>query len=390
MDKALINPHVLCWGRQRANLTQADLAQKISVSSASRVRSWETGEAQPTFNQARDIARVLSIPFGYLFLREIPKQTHSIPDLRTIGRRTYQPSLELVDVYRDAQSKQAWLREYRQDEQVEPLAFVGKFALTDSPEAVALSISDALQIPEARAVSKTWEEFFACLITNAESIGITVLRSSTVGANTHRPLRVEEFRGFAISDKLAPFVFINTRDAKSAQIFTLLHELAHIWLAETGVSFPDIELEQQDHEGENSEAFCDKVAAEALVPHKEFLMGWDQRSSLAKNCEELSKRFRVSQIVVARRSHDLGFSQSEEFRAYVEEQMRLIHARKKREQALKKGGPSYLTMVKQRNSTSLTKIVVALASSGGILYRDAASLLGVKPKVIDQLAAEMI
>jgi Zn-dependent peptidase ImmA (M78 family)/transcriptional regulator with XRE-family HTH domain len=385
----LINPEILSWARQRANLAETDLARKISLSNVSKIRSWEAGEDKPTFDQAQNIAKILHIPFGYLFLDTIPEQSLLIPDLRTVGRRSLQFSLELEDVYEDALLKQAWLREYRHEEGMASLSFVGSSTLKDSPTTVAKSISDTLRVQDLRETAQSWEKFFASLIESSESVGVTVLRSSTVGANTHRPLLVEEFRGFAISDRIAPFVFINTKDAKAAQIFTLVHELAHVWLAETGISLPDIELEQPNQGGENSEAFCDQVAAETLVPRDEFLVAWNEELLLSQNCEHLSKHFCVSQIVVARRSNDLGLSGLREYREYLREQMKLIHAHKEKQRE-SDGGPPHLVMVRQRNSHSFTEAVVTSAVAGRLLYRDAASLLGVKPKVIDQLAAKIV
>ncbi|HMM61712.1 MAG TPA: ImmA/IrrE family metallo-endopeptidase, partial [Candidatus Rifleibacterium sp.] len=87
-----------------------------------------------------------------------------------------------------------------------------------------------------RGEAANWESFFNILVERSEQAGIIILRSGKVGNNTHRTLDVKEFRGFVIYDELAPFIFINGADAKAAQIFTLVHELAHVWLGASGVS----------------------------------------------------------------------------------------------------------------------------------------------------------
>lgn len=387
MNKALITPKILSWARQRANLSESDLARKISLSNVSKIKAWETGEDRPTLVQAQNMAKVLSIPFGYLFLDTIPERDPKIPDLRTVGSFSRQPSLELIDVYKDTLLKQAWLREHRLEEGAEPLSFVGAFCPTDTPEEVALSISETLRIPEHRKHAKTGEAFFTELIETVESCGITVLRSSTVGSNTHRSLHLEEFRGFAISDEFAPFVFINTRDAKSAQLFTLVHELAHIWLSETGISLSDIQSENQNVS--DSEVFCNRVAAEALAPTAEVLGLFDPGESLSVICEKLSVHFRVSRIVMARRLYDLEKIKYPEYRMYIEEQMKLFHSREI-QQTSSTGGPNYITMVSLRNSPSFTRTVVLSTIYGDTLYRDAAALLGVKPKHIHKLAQTIL
>ena len=123
-----------------------------------------------------------------------------------------------------------------------------------------------MQVAEKiRPAADKRETFLQSLINQAEQMGVLVLRSSIVGENTHRPLKVAEFRGFALSDPLAPLIFLNGSAARAAQSFTLMHELAHLWLGESGVS--NLEYRQDGAEPSNPvEWFCYRVAAAALAP----------------------------------------------------------------------------------------------------------------------------
>jgi Zn-dependent peptidase ImmA (M78 family)/DNA-binding XRE family transcriptional regulator len=386
--EAMINPEILEWARRRAALSVEDVAKRLAIAKPERVMRWEQGEERPTFNQARRLAAILRVPFGYLFLRAVPSENEPLPDLRTIGRRRAAFSQELVQVYRDALRKQAWMREHRERHDDEPLGFVGSARGVTDPAIGAGAIRQTLNLtPSLLQSVASWEQYFTALVDRAEAAGVLVLRSSTVGADTHRKLDVDEFRGFAIADEYAPLVFVNAGDAKSAQIFTLIHELAHIWRAETGISRPDIE--KADDDGTlDVEAFCDAVAAEVLVPANELLALWNEDESLAEACERLAKVFRVSQLVVARRAFDLGRTTRRDFDELVGVLFARARASKQKQQEAE-GGPGFLPMVRLRSSKTLTSAIVEAVRAGDVLYREAASLLGVKPAHIDQLANAM-
>ena len=380
MTDAHINPATLKEARKRAGMHVAQLAEKLSVKDAKeKVLSWERGEARPSFPQARRLAATLQIPFAALFLEPKTLGSKELPDLRTVGGRAGTFSLNLQDVYRDALRKQAWVREVREKEDASPIRFVGGFKKSATAESGAKAIEALLEISVAdRSESASPDDFLKLLVRHAEDAGILVLQSSTVGTNTHRPLDVEEFRGFAIVDRLAPLVFVNTRDAKAAQVFTLIHELAHLWRDETGVSLPSLEVPRaMDND---AEAFCDAVAAEFLVPKKTLEAMWDDSLDLAENCVLGRRRFKVSGMVIARRAMDLRRVAKVEYREYMSEQMRLASAKQK-----SGGGPSPTTMVRLRNGDTVTQMVTRAVRGGELLWREASQLLGVAPKVVGQL-----
>src|SRR5262249_30123596 len=154
------------------------------------------------------------------------------------------------------------------------------------PDIVAADMRDTFGIDdELREEAQSSDQFLRAYVRRVEATGILVLRAGVVESNTHRPLRVDEFRGFVISDELAPLVFINARDAKTAQIFTLTHEIAHLWFGQSGISSP------AEYRGPESatERLCNRVAAESLVPRTVLLRRWDNAADAMLNLQSLAK-----------------------------------------------------------------------------------------------------
>lgn len=238
-------------------------------------------------------------------------------DLRTIGGRP-SFSLDLLEVYRDAQRKVAWAHEHRKQHGFEPLDFVGAGASVRARSTVAAGVQAIEKLlkldPDDRRKARDSEDFARLLVARAEDAGVLVLRCSTVGANTHRSLDVSELHGFAIADPIAPLVFINTNDTKAAQVFTLVHELAHLWRAETGVLQPA--LDPRSDGRSHAEALCDAIAAALLVPANTLRAAWRPHESLAANADRLRRELKVSRMVLARRALELSLVPRSEFDPY--------------------------------------------------------------------------
>ncbi|MDQ0706253.1 Zn-dependent peptidase ImmA (M78 family)/DNA-binding XRE family transcriptional regulator [Pseudomonas sp. W3I7] len=362
---AYINPAILFWSRQRAGLSEAQVAKGLMVK-LERLKEWEGGQSLPSFHQAQKWAAIVHVPFGYLFLRAPPPEHLPLPDLRTLGGvLPDKPSLNLMDTVKDVLRKQDWYLEYLQDHERSPLPFVGSFTSRSAIKDVVADIRRVLGVTDAFA-RMGYEDYVRALVSGAEEAGILVMRSGVALGNTHRKLDVSEFRGFAISNPMAPVVFINSADAPTARLFTLMHELAHIWIGSTGVSDGSNQSARQE------EAFCNAVAGEFLAPENVFRAHWGSDVHWEENLGPLAGRFRVSTLVIARRARDLGYISNDQYGTYYR---RILQEYRDKEGS---GGDYYRTAA-IRNSTRLSKAVLAEAQSGRILLRDAGKLLGVQP-----------
>ena len=295
MNHALVNPSIMAWSRHRVGLSTSELAESMLIK-LDKVLAWEAGESRPTFRQAQQWASLARIPFGYLFLNAPPQEPLPLPDLRTVGSiAAASPSIDLQDTVREVLRKQAWYADYQKQQEQAPLPFIGKFSISADVAQVVAEMRAVLNWPEV-AQRQGADETLRQLIAAADAAGILVMRSGVVGGNTRRKLDVGEFRGFAISDALAPVVFINLADAPNARLFTLLHELAHLWLGSSGISSAAPSAQRKE------EAFCNRVAGEFLVPQAQLTPLWPRNGDWLNQLPALANRFSVSKLVVARRA----------------------------------------------------------------------------------------
>ncbi|HEY0794298.1 MAG TPA: XRE family transcriptional regulator [Acidisarcina sp.] len=236
MAEALINGGMLRWARERRALDHSQLSKKTKIS-IEQLRQWEEEISFPPFSKAELLANVLKIPFGFLFLSNPPSDASPIPDFRTVDGKSFgNPSPDLLSVISQARTKQEWYREYSEGNGAPTLAFTGVLNMESGVDDVANAISEAVGInDQARLSVNSSAAFLKLLSEAAQEAGILVLRSGVVGRGNPSRLSVSEFRGFALADPYAPLVFINSRDAPAAQVFTLVHELAHIWINRTGI-----------------------------------------------------------------------------------------------------------------------------------------------------------
>ena len=303
-----------------------------------------------------------------------PEEALPIPDLRTVGGiQVAQPSTELRDVLQQVLQQQAWYKDYQRVNGEEPLSFIGQFNLDSKVEDVVASIRQTLDVGLPQKGS--WEDYFRELIQGAERAGIMVMRSGIVGSNTHRKLQVTEFRGFAISDSLAPLIFINSADAATARLFTLMHELAHLWLGSTGIS-------NAFHSEAKEEVFCNAVAGEYLVPKNVFSGLWNSEESVETNAQEIAPNFHVSRFVVVRRALDCGFITQKAYNDFYTSELKSFR---------EKGGSGgdYYRTAGAKNSYALSTAVITETLSGRMLMRDAGKLLGLSPNSIRTYARKL-
>lgn len=321
MNRIAVSPSVLHWARKRAGLNVADLRTKFP-----HLADWEAEAVQPTLKQLESFAKATRVPFGFLFLPEPPEMPLPFADFRTLeSRRPQGISPELMDTIQLMERRQAWLREERIEAEAEPLGFVGAATLSDDPAAVGREMRRIVGLDDGWAQRvPTWTAAVGELRNAIEALGVMAVINGIVGNNTHRRLDVNEFRGFALSDPHAPLIFVNGADAKSAQMFTLAHELAHLWLGDAGEGLSGFKGLQPG--GGEVERFSDKAAAEFLVPAAEMRTAWSRVSRSDTPFEKLAGRFKVSPVVIGRRAMDLRLVDREEFfsfyRDYTQQEFR--------------------------------------------------------------------
>jgi Zn-dependent peptidase ImmA (M78 family) len=365
MTHVEVKPELLRWARERGGIGIADLARRFP-----KLAAWERGRAQPTLNQLEDFAKATHTPVGFLFLKEPPVEAVPIPDFRTVGNRCIaRPSPDLLDTVYICQQRQEWYCDFSRSMGEGPLPFVGSARVTDAIDATATTMRQALRFDlNERQQLPTWTDALRRFIEQADAIGVLVMCSSVVQNNNHRHLDPEEFRGFAMSDPLAPLVFINGADTKAAQMFTLAHELAHIWLGQSALS--DTQVSQTpDHQ---VEGWCNRVAAELLVPLAVLRAEYIRRAGALAEMNRLARCFKVSTLVILRRIYDAGeISQQQFWKAYRDEVERLS------ELPRGSGGNFYLTQA-VRVSKRFARALVVSTLEGQTLYRDAFQLLGIR------------
>lgn len=375
---AKVNRNILVWARDRARLSIAALAQKLSVTEE-KLQAWEDGEKRPTFKQAQNFATKTYIPFGFLFLQQVPAEEVPLPDLRTVGGdRPEHPSVELLDIVKTVMRRQAWYKDYVKEQWLAPSEVVGLFTVNHTVDDIVANIRQTLGVAD-HPKRGTWEDYYRDLVARIESSGTMVMREGFFKHHT-RPFQVNEFRGFAIADEIAPIIFVNHADVPSARLFTLIHELCHIWLGVTGIS----DGSPSNHRKE--EVLCNAVAAEFLVPSAEFLGLWQGGESHWKeNLAPLAAHFHVSSWVIARRAQTLDKITMQAYQAYIREQE---DAHRNRDKS-GGGSPGYYKTRKAQLSTSFSKAVLREALSGKLLLRDAGHLLNIKPHKIETFAKEL-
>lgn len=372
---AHINPDNLRWARERARLSLSMLAQKIRTTEEVLV-AWESGEKKLTFNQAKSIAEKTFIPFGYLFLKSTPEEKLLIPDLRTLqGEPIRQPSAELLKIVQIILARQHWYQEYLLEQGVRDNFHIGSFSVNDRADDIVADMRSTLGV-EPHPQRGSWEDYQRDLIKRIENIGVLVMRQGDLGHHT-KPLSVDEFRGFAIFDQVAPVIFVNLADAPSARLFTLIHELAHIWIGQSGISDGDVNAHRKE------EVLCNDVAAKFLVPEAEFMSSWTKQEQWRDNLPELESRFHVSTWVLARRALTLKLISASQYRDYID------YVHKQYQLQEKKGRPSYYRTRQSQVSNQFSRALVSEALSGKVLLRDAGHLLGMKPGNITKFAKEL-
>ncbi len=353
---------MITWAINRAGYELQEFTTRVP-----NVTKWLNGEKNPTVKQLEDFSKKVYLPFGYFFLEEPPMEKLPIPFFRTNNTQSGRVNVNVYDTILLMQQRQDWLRDYLKENEFEALPFVGKFKNQFDVHKIVADIRKTFGLNEDWASGyRTWEEALYFLSQQIEEKGIITVFNGVVENNRYRKIPVDECRGFVLTDQMAPFMFINNADGKAAQMFTIVHELAHIW---TGHS-AGFDFRKLQPANDPVEVLCDKVAAEFLVPEIAFNEVWSKNPGI----KNTARYFKVSEIVIARRALDTGKITKNQFFAFYDEYANREYQKKANRQP---GGDFYATTRKRLSITFAAHINTAV-KSGKLLYRDAYKLTSLK------------
>jgi Zn-dependent peptidase ImmA (M78 family) len=367
-----VNPDLLRWAVDRSGVPIASFREPV--------QKWISEERPPTYSQLENFARQAMVPFGYLFLDRPPDETLPIPDYRTRSDDgVRKPSPNLKETIFEMQARQEWMREYLIDEGHGALPFVGSANVGDAVEPLARQIRNTLQLNEAWAEGlANWEAALRYLRERIEETGILIFINGVVGNNNRRKLNPDEFQGFVFVDPIVPLIFVNGADFKVAQMFTVAHELAHVWVGQSAL----FDLVATSPSEVDVERYCNSVAAEFLIPAQKLNRAWPSAPKGDQAFISLARQFKVSPIVVARRAKDQRMITAEEFFAFYRRHMNRERSKQEEQSS---GGNFWLTQG-VRLGRRFGKAVIAAAQEGRLSYADAYDLTGLHGETFDRYA----
>jgi len=386
-DKAFITPKVLKWARESARMSLETAASKVRVS-PERLTEWEDGASQPTIKQAETLAKAYRRPFALFFLPQVPRDFMPLQDFRRKNAREL--GTASMFILREIRQKQAWIKDLYAENDEKTLPFVGRFTVKTSPDTVAADILKTLDItPGTYKTDNHIKEW----IDKAEAKGVFISRTSFI--HSRLKLDSEELQGFTIADPLAPFVFVNSDDWNAPQLFTLVHELAHIWIAESGIS-NEIEPDQKHKDKLHPvELFCNQVAAAALLPAKLMQAVEAQTFHSSTAVFRWAKKLGVSSFAFLYRALSMELISLDTYRKLKKDADLDYHAflareaaKKERQKESKKpGGPDYFLLLVNKNSPMFTRVVMDAYRGGFIEPAQASGLLNTQINNFPKLEA---
>jgi Zn-dependent peptidase ImmA (M78 family) len=384
-------PEILVWARETAGLSIGEAVARLGmkdargVAAVDRLAALEEGSGAISRPLLLRMSKLYRRPLLTFYMGAPPRKGDRGEDFRNLPQR-HTDGEPLVDaLVRDIRARQSMVRAILEDdEEMEPLRFIGSMSMDDGVGAVLASIRRAIGLDLAAFRAQGLPEAaFALLRSKPEEAGVFVMLIGNLGSH-HTALDVSVFRGFALADPIAPFVVINDQDAKSAWSFTLLHELTHLWLGTTGVSgaFADGQIER----------FCNDVASDFLLPNNELdLVGVNQgtdREVAARLISQFAAERLLSRSMVAYRLFRAGSVSEATWRElsgrFQLEWRQARVARRERDRG-QDGGPNYYVIRRHRLGPALLRFVARTMNDGSLTPTKAGKVLGVKPRSVAPL-----
>ncbi|MDR3195267.1 MAG: ImmA/IrrE family metallo-endopeptidase [Endomicrobium sp.] len=374
--KASINPRVLKWAREAVCFSHSDIVKKLNKKTIKEIDliAWEEGRDFPTIDIAKSLAKLYGIKFITFYLPSIPKNIKPLKDFRGVSDAAAF-SKNFVFLMREIQGKQEWLKEYFASKGKKPINFISSVNI-DNGIKTAVNSLNSLLLTDIKLKPKA-DDTLKALVKKIESLGVFVSIGNSFNGHYLYAIESAEARGFAIADKIAPFIFINSKDNKEAQLFTLIHEFCHLLLGKSGVS---------DTSSDNRkpiEVFCNKATAEFLMPTEKFREVWDSitTNDLGKKIEILCEKFPTSSLSVIIKIHTLKLIDKNTFDETHNRYKKNDSAKSTVNAAIQKQGKTHFSAPYLRtlriNGRQFIDVVIEAYNSNEIMIRNACSLLGI-------------
>lgn len=384
---AHINPEILEWARNTAGFTVDVATKKLNIkdskdlSAHAKLRNFELGLKEPSRSLLRRMAEKYRRPLITFYMSEPPVKGDRGQDFRTLPEDQPKTEEALLDaLVRNIKARQSMVKTILEDdENLEDISYIGSVAKDIGVDDLASKIKTEIGFnKDDYRKCRTPNDAFTYLRALIEDTGVFVLLIGNLG-NHCTAIDTKTFRGFALSDKHAPFIVINDQDAHAAWNFTLLHEMVHLWLGQTGISGASAE--------KSIEKFCNDVAGEILLPTESleaivqsFGEDFDEiKHSISSFAESIN----VSSSMVAYKLFRLNYLEADEWRklssfyraAWVSSKVLQRQKAKEKEG----GGPTYYITRRHRLGRTFINFVGQTLATGAVTTTKAAKILGVKP-----------
>ena len=384
-----INYQILSWARKKAELSLKEAARKLQIkdgkkeTAAEKLMAYENGTKKPSRSLLLKMSKAYRRPILTFYLDRSPKTGDRGEDFRTLPPEFEEENAFVDTLIRDIKARQSLAKEALIDEDEDfRVDFVGSGNADQGIQQISRMLINVLNFDvDVYRSQDSHEKAFKYLRNRAEEAGIFVLLQGNLGSH-HTNISVAAFRGFALSDSIAPFVVINDLDAKAAWSFTLLHEMAHLALGHTGVSGAYAEKQ--------IEKFCNDVASEILLPSKEISVFQPMTSNLESIQEEIAEyafKNKVSNTHMVYRLYRMGTIDKllwKQLTEFFHQQWIAHKTRKKEKNSEKEGGPNYY-VVKKYKLGALVELAQRFAYSGSLSTTKVGLLLNVRPLKVYKL-----
>lgn len=373
-----IQPAIISWALSQTS------EEKLGEKLVENIKHWLDGTKSPTFNQIEDFSKKSHIPLGYFFLKTPPVEQISLLEYRTLDSvELTHPSRNLIDIIHEMEAVQEWMVNYRKEWNYDTISVVGSLkGITDINVIANVIRSDlGLNVDWYRECTNSSEAFNKVRIL-LEECGIVVMMNGIVGKNTHRALDVNEFRAFAMVNEWAPLIFINGADSAGGRLFSLFHEIVHLWIGEN-------DLYNDRRYSANGvkplEVICNAVAGELMVPKKAFIEKWNNNTNddIHVMIKELAGIFRCSGSVIARRALDNKKIDKNVYNRVITEAIE-AYIQSKQE---KSSGGDYYRVARSKLDGVFVRALCESVNSGRTSFTEAYRLTNTTSKTFSEVAS---